>query len=90
MLLDLGEPLLSQIHATLAFKAKRLGDNANRQNAAITSAACDDGCRASARTAAHTRCDENHVCAIEVKVDLINGLFSGGCADLWPRACAKT
>ena len=90
MLFDVFEALLRKVHAALAFETERLGDNTNGQNALVARTAGNHRCRSGTRSAAHARSDKDHVSAIEVQVDFIEGFFCGGRSDLWSGAGAKT
>ena len=89
MLLDVFKALLSERHASLAFKTEWLGDNTDSQNALITCPARNDRCRSRTRSAAHSGRDEDHVRAVEVQVDFVERFFSCGRADLRSRTGAK-
>ncbi len=65
MLREFGDPLLGKRHALFAFEVERLGDNRHRQDTQLLSHFSHDRRCTGTGTAAHTCCDEDHVCPFQ-------------------------
>ena len=90
MLGQLGDPLLSERHALLTFKIKRLSDHRNGEDPQILRHFRDYGRRAGTGTAAHACRDEHHVCAIKGCAQRFTVFISRVTADFRVRARAQT
>ena len=90
VLLQLLDPGLGRAHAPRAFEQERLGDHADGEHALFPRGLGDDRGSAGAGAAAHARGDEAHVHAIQRALDLGNGLFRSGAANLGTRPGAET
>ncbi len=87
--LQFGDAGIGQAHAVAAFEGERLGDHADRENAAFARMLGDDRGSTRAGAAAHAGGDEDHVRAIEVLGDLGARFLSSGHADLGVGARAQ-
>ncbi len=76
------------LHTLLALKRERTGDNAYRQNAHLAGNLCNDRRTASAGAAAHTGCDEYHMCAFQSGRNLLAALLRCLTTDLRLGTCA--
>jgi hypothetical protein len=76
-------------HAAAAFEAKRLGDDADREDAHLASRFGDDRSGAGASAPAHASGEEHHVEASDVIADLLQGFLGRRLADLGLGAGAK-
>ena len=90
MLGQLGDPLLSERHALLTFKIKRLSDHRNGEDPQILRHFRDYGRRAGTGTAAQACRDEHHVCAIKGCAQRFTVFISRVTADFRVRARAQT
>ena len=73
-------------HAAAAFEAKRLGDDADREDAHLASGFGDDRGRAGASPTAHASGEEDHVCAGKLIANLFQRFLGRRLADLRFRA----
>ncbi|MNQ98645.1 hypothetical protein D3C85_1143490 [compost metagenome] len=87
--LQLGDAGVRQTHAVTAFEGEGLGHDADGQDAPVAGALGDDGGRAGAGAAAHAAGDEDHVRAVQVRVDFVSALLGGVHADFGVGAGAE-
>ena len=88
--LHLGDAGLGLRHAALPLEVKRLGDDADGQDTALTRRPCDDRRRAGAGAATHAGRDEDHVAIRELAHHRLDAFLGGGASDIRLRAGAKT
>ena len=77
---EFGQAAVGVVHAALAFKLKRLGDDTNGQDTHLTRYAGNDRGRAGAGAAAHAGGDEEHVRAGDALLDAIHGFIGSHAA----------
>ena len=82
--------LLSLSHSSLAFKSKRLCNDADCKNAHILCDFGNYGSSACTCTAAHAGSNKYHIRILEKCCDFISALLGCLLSDLWHRACALT
>ena len=88
--LQFGQAVIGVGGAARAFKLKRLGHHTHRQDAHFLGDAGDHRRCASARAAAHARCDEQHVRAVNGRTDLVGRRLCGLATLVGPAAGAQT
>ena len=76
------DALFGLIHSVFAFKAERLRDDTDRQDAHLFGGCGNDGSRTGTGTAAHACGDKDHVGALQSIGDDVFALFGGAFADL--------
>ncbi len=81
--------VLGLLHTFGAFELERLGDHPNGQNAKFPRSLSDNRCCPCPGAAAHTGCDETHVCASQMIDDLFDRLLGRRSANGRPCACAE-
>src|SRR5262249_55525960 len=88
-LLQVNDTGLGKAHTTLAFKVKRLGDDANGENSKLPRRLRDDGCCSGASAATHAGGDEHQVRATQVILNFLDYFLCCGTAHFGLRAGAE-
>jgi len=89
-LLQLFDSGFGQTHAATALEVERLGNDADREDALVSSRLSDNRSSAGAGAAAHAGGDEAHVRTVQVIDDFIDALFGCGTADFRLRTSTET
>ena len=81
-ILELGDPVVGLLQPPLALEQERFGHHPDGQRPDAASDVRDDGRAARTGTAAHARGDEDHVCSLQRRGELLAVLERGLAADL--------
>ena len=87
---ELLDTLFCLKHTAATLKEEGLGYDRNRENIHFVCDSCNNGSRAGTCSAAHTGCNEYHICACKSCADLLGILLCRALTDLGICACAVT
>src|SRR5258706_10136594 len=90
MFLKLIDAHFSSLHTTHTFECEGPSHHADGEGTAFSGDLRHDGSCTCAGTAAHTRCDENHIRAFQHVIEFIRRFFSGFAPDLGITTCTQT